>query len=161
MVFTSAARAIGVRPAVSGTPVDLVTGEYCLEDRSRRGNHAALLVGAAGADSAAHPTPGSFLQEALRLLSDTLRLLKRLALDKTLPRGVRVRLWLLFVYLATPFDLIPDFIPIIGYADDAIIVCAVLRSVVRRAGAEAGRRHWPGSDDGLAALWRAAGLPKD
>ncbi len=104
---------------------------------------------------------GSFLQEALRLLPDTLRLLKRLALDKTLPRGVRVRLWLLFVYLATPFDLIPDFIPIIGYADDAIIVCAVLRSVVRRAGAEAVRRHWPGSDDGLAALWRAAGLPKD
>jgi uncharacterized membrane protein YkvA (DUF1232 family) len=104
---------------------------------------------------------GSFLQEALRLLPDTLRLLKRLALDKTLPRGVRVRLWLLFVYLAMPFDLIPDFIPIIGYADDVIIVCAVLRSVVRRAGAEAVRRHWPGSDDGLAALWRAAGLPND
>jgi uncharacterized membrane protein YkvA (DUF1232 family) len=104
---------------------------------------------------------GSFLQEALRLLPDTLRLLKRLALDKTLPVGVRLRLWLLFVYLAVPFDLIPDFIPIIGYADDAIIVCAVLRSVVRRAGAEAVRRHWPGSDDGLAALWRAAGLPRD
>jgi uncharacterized membrane protein YkvA (DUF1232 family) len=104
---------------------------------------------------------GSFLQEALRLFPDTLRLLKRLALDKTLPRGVRVRLWLLFVYLAMPFDLIPDFIPVIGYADDAIIVCAVLRSVVRRAGAEAVRRHWPGSDDGLAALWRAAGLPRD
>jgi uncharacterized membrane protein YkvA (DUF1232 family) len=104
---------------------------------------------------------GSLLQETLHLLPDTLRLLKRLALDNTLPRGVRVRLWLLFVYLAIPFDLIPDFIPIIGYADDAIIVCAVLRSVVRRAGAEAVRRHWPGSDDGLAALWRAAGLPRD
>lgn len=58
-----------------------------------------------------------------------------------------------------PFDLIPDFIPVIGYADDAIIVAAVLRSVVRRAGADAVRRHWPGTQDGLAALWRAAGLP--
>lgn len=102
---------------------------------------------------------GSVLREALRLLPDTIRLLKRLALDRTLPRGVRVRLWLLFVYLAIPLDIIPDFIPIIGYADDAIIVCAVLRSVVRRAGAGAIRQHWPGTHDGLAALWRVAGLP--
>jgi hypothetical protein len=72
---------------------------------------------------------------------------------------VRGRLWLLFAYLALPFDLIPDFIPVIGYADDAIIVAAVLRSVVRRAGPDAVRRHWPGTPDGLAALWRAARLP--
>ena len=102
---------------------------------------------------------GSSLQEALRLLPDTLRLLHRLATDASLPRGVRVRLWLLFAYLAVPFDLIPDFIPIIGYADDAIIVCLVLRSVVRRAGPAAVRAHWPGTPEGLDALWRAAGLP--
>lgn len=102
---------------------------------------------------------GSLLKEALRLLPDTLRLLRRLATDSTLPRGVRVRLWLLFVYLAMPVDIIPDFIPVIGYADDAIIVCWVLRSVVRRSGAEAVRRNWPGTEDGLAVLWRIAGLP--
>lgn len=102
---------------------------------------------------------GSSLQEALRLLPDTLRLLHRLATDASLPRGVRVRLWLLFAYLAVPFDLIPDFIPVIGYADDAIIVCLVLRSVVRRAGPAAVRAHWPGTPEGLEALWRAAGLP--
>lgn len=102
---------------------------------------------------------GSFLLEALRLLPDTLRLLRRLAADRTLPRIVRIRLWMLFGYLAFPLDIIPDFIPIIGYADDVIIVCAVLRSVVRQAGADAVQRHWPGSRDGLAALWRAAGLP--
>jgi uncharacterized membrane protein YkvA (DUF1232 family) len=95
----------------------------------------------------------------MRLLPDTLRLLRRLATDGTIPRGVRMRLWLLFVYLAVPVDIIPDFIPIIGYADDAIIVCVVLRSVVRRAGADAIRRNWPGTEDGLAALWRVAGLP--
>ncbi|HET9929688.1 MAG TPA: YkvA family protein [Polyangiaceae bacterium] len=102
---------------------------------------------------------GSLLQEALRLLPDTLRLLRRIATDSSLPVGIRVRLWLLFGYLAFPFDLVPDFIPVIGYADDAIIVVLVLRSVVRRAGAEAVRRHWPGSPQGLAALWRAAQLP--
>jgi uncharacterized membrane protein YkvA (DUF1232 family) len=101
---------------------------------------------------------GSLLREAIRLVPDTIRLLRRLATDRTLPRGTRVRLWLLFVYLAIPIDLIPDFIPVIGYADDAIIVCAVLRSVVRRAGVEALRRHWPGTEDGFAALTRLAGL---
>jgi uncharacterized membrane protein YkvA (DUF1232 family) len=101
---------------------------------------------------------GGLLREAVRLLPDTLRLLKRLATDGTLPRGVRVRLWLLFAYLAVPFDLVPDFIPVLGYADDAILVVLVLRSVVRRAGPEAIRRHWPGTADGLAALARAAGI---
>ncbi|BCY10947.1 YkvA family protein [Actinoplanes sp. L3-i22] len=98
------------------------------------------------------------LKEALRLLPDLLRLLRRLASDPTLPRGVRIRLGLLLVYLAVPFDLIPDFIPILGYADDAIIVTAVLRSTVRRAGLDAVRRHWPGTDDGFAALSRLTGL---
>ncbi|MEO8179015.1 MAG: DUF1232 domain-containing protein [Deltaproteobacteria bacterium] len=100
----------------------------------------------------------SLLREVLRVLPDTLRLLRRLGADASLPRGVRVRLWLLFAYLAMPFDIIPDFIPVIGYADDAIIVALVLRSVVRRAGADAICRHWPGTREGLAALWRAAGL---
>jgi uncharacterized membrane protein YkvA (DUF1232 family) len=101
------------------------------------------------------------LKEALRLLPDLLRLLRRLAADRALPRGVRVRLGLLLVYLAVPFDLIPDFIPVLGYADDAIIVTAVLRSTVRRAGLDAVRRHWPGTEDGFAALCRLAGLARE
>jgi uncharacterized membrane protein YkvA (DUF1232 family) len=102
---------------------------------------------------------GPLLQEGLRILPDTLRLLGQLATDSSLPRGVRLRLWLLFAYLAMPFDVVPDFIPILGYADDVIMVCIVLRSVVRRAGADALRRHWSGTDDGLAVLWRLARLP--
>jgi uncharacterized membrane protein YkvA (DUF1232 family) len=97
---------------------------------------------------------GGLLREALRLLPDVLRLVRRLAADKTLPRGVRIRLALLLAYLALPIDLVPDFVPVLGYADDAIIVSAVLRSVVRRAGLEAVRAHWPGTDDGFAALTR-------
>ena len=103
---------------------------------------------------------GGLLREALRVLPDVLRLVHRLAADKTLPRGVRVRLGLLLAYLAIPIDLIPDFIPILGYADDAIIVTAVLRSVVRRAGIDAVRGHWPGTDDGFAAVTRLTGLDR-
>jgi uncharacterized membrane protein YkvA (DUF1232 family) len=107
----------------------------------------------------AKPEKGQ-LKEALRLLPDLLRLLRRLAADRTLPRGVRIRLALLLAYLAMPFDLIPDFIPVLGYADDAIIVIAVLRSTVRRAGLDAVRQRWPGTDDGFAALSRLTGLAR-
>jgi uncharacterized membrane protein YkvA (DUF1232 family) len=98
-------------------------------------------------------------RELLRLLPDVLRLVRRLAGDDTLPRGIRVRLWLLLGYLALPVDLVPDFVPVLGHADDAIVVALVLRSVVRRAGAGAVERHWPGTPDGLAALRRAGRLP--
>jgi len=102
---------------------------------------------------------GSLLAESLRILPDTLRLIRRLAMDRTIPRGARVRLWLLTAYLASPIDLIPDVIPVIGFADDAVIVAATLRSVARRAGPDAVRRHWPGTEDGLAALFRIARIP--
>jgi len=101
---------------------------------------------------------GNLLGEALRLLPDLLRLLRRLAGDASVPRAARVRLWLLLGYLAIPIDLVPDFVPVLGYADDAIVVSLVLRSVVRHAGAPVVRGHWPGTDDGLAALGRLTGL---
>jgi uncharacterized membrane protein YkvA (DUF1232 family) len=97
------------------------------------------------------------LRDLMRLLPDLLRLLHRLAADDSLPRGVRVRLWLLLGYLASPIDLVPDFIPVLGYADDAIVVALVLRSVVRRAGTDAVVRHWPGTPEGLTSLQRLTG----
>lgn len=98
------------------------------------------------------------MKDALRLLPDLLRLIRRLLADRSVAVGVRVRLALLLVYLASPIDLVPDFIPVIGYADDVVIVALVLRSVVSRAGADAVRRHWPGTPEGLAVMLRLAGL---
>ena len=96
--------------------------------------------------------------DVLRLLPDVIRLLRRLAADDTLPRGVRIRLTLLIAYLLLPIDLVPDFIPVLGYADDAIIVAMALRSVARVAGPEAIDKHWPGTPDGLRAVKRLTGL---
>jgi uncharacterized membrane protein YkvA (DUF1232 family) len=98
------------------------------------------------------------LRDAMRLLPDLVRMLRRLAADDQLPRGVRVRLWLLVGYLALPIDLVPDVIPVIGYADDAVVVALVLRSVTRVAGPDALDRHWPGTPEGLRAVRRLAGL---
>jgi uncharacterized membrane protein YkvA (DUF1232 family) len=99
------------------------------------------------------------LRAGLRLMPDIVRLLRRLAGDPQLPRGVRIRLVLLLGYLLLPIDLIPDVIPVVGHLDDAIIVALALRSVVRSAGTAALVRHWPGTSDGLAAVRRLAGLP--
>lgn len=99
------------------------------------------------------------IADLLRLLPDTLRLLKRLAADPRLPRRIRVGLTGLLVFLASPIDLIPDFIPVLGYADDVIIIAVVLRWVTRTAGAQALAEHWPGTPDGLAALCRLCRLP--
>jgi uncharacterized membrane protein YkvA (DUF1232 family) len=98
------------------------------------------------------------ITEALRLLPDLLRLLKRLVADQSLPKGIRVRIVLLLAYLASPIDLIPDFVPVLGYADDAIVVALVLRSVTRRAGPDALAAHWPGTPEGLTALLRLCRL---
>lgn len=97
------------------------------------------------------------MKEAMRLLPDLLTLLRRLTADRTLPRGIRIRLVLLLVYLASPIDLVPDFLPVIGYADDVIIVAVVLRSIIRKAGDAPLGRHWPGTPAGLALIRRLAG----
>lgn len=102
---------------------------------------------------------GNLLTEAVRLLPDLLRLVSRLARDHSLPRRTRWLLWALAGYLALPLDLVPDFIPVLGYADDALAIALVLRAVIRQAGADALTRHWPGTADGLGVVRRLAGLP--
>jgi uncharacterized membrane protein YkvA (DUF1232 family) len=101
---------------------------------------------------------GIGLAEAKQLVPDLVRLVRSLAGDASLPGGVRRRLGLLLAYLALPIDLVPDVIPVLGYADDVIVVGLVLRSVVRVAGEDALVRHWPGSPAGLALVRRLAGL---
>jgi uncharacterized membrane protein YkvA (DUF1232 family) len=101
---------------------------------------------------------GLTVRDALRLLPDVVRLVRRLAADRSLPRRLRVRLWLLLAYLLSPVDLVPDVVPVLGYADDVVVVAWALRSVVRSAGDEALVRHWPGDPAGLTVVRRLAGL---
>jgi uncharacterized membrane protein YkvA (DUF1232 family) len=103
---------------------------------------------------------GATAREVVRLLPDLVRLVARLARDRTLPRRARIRLWLLLGYLASPIDLVPDVVPVVGYLDDAILVAATLRSVVRAAGLARVADHWPGTADGFAAVARLSGLAR-
>jgi uncharacterized membrane protein YkvA (DUF1232 family) len=76
-------------------------------------------------------------------------LFKRLLQDPRVPRRAKAALGLAIPYLAMPFDLVPDFIPVLGQLDDALLVMAVFGYVARRAGRDVVAEHWPGSQAGL------------
>jgi uncharacterized membrane protein YkvA (DUF1232 family) len=89
---------------------------------------------------------------------DCLVLFKRLLGDERVPRSRKLLLALLVAYLAMPFDLVPDFIPVAGQLDDAIFVLLVLRAVLRGSGPPLIRQHWPGPGSSLAVILRLAGV---
>jgi len=96
------------------------------------------------------------MTEAARLLPDLVRLLSRLARDPGLPRGVRIRLWLLLGYLASPIDLIPDFIPVLGDAPSLALSLYQL-AVARRLGVPRSVRVRMGINIGIDTL--VGGVP--
>jgi uncharacterized membrane protein YkvA (DUF1232 family) len=87
---------------------------------------------------------------------DCVVLFRRLLGDHRVPRRTKLLLLGLVAYLVFPVDLVPDFIPIAGQLDDAIIVAFVLRVVMRSGDRELVRQHWPGPASSLGALLRVA-----
>jgi len=88
---------------------------------------------------------------------DCFMLVSRLARDPRVPRRRKLLLIGLAGYLALPIDLVPDFIPVAGQLDDAIVVALVLRRFLRSGGAELTREHWPGPERSLRLVLRLAG----
>jgi len=89
-------------------------------------------------------------------IPDCIVLFSRLLGDDRVARRHKLLLGALIGYLAMPIDLIPDFTPVAGQLDDAIIVAVVLRTVLRAGGPELLREHWPGPASSLTALTRLA-----
>ena len=90
---------------------------------------------------------------------DCLIMVRRLAADPRTRWRDRVLLGALIVYLASPLDLVPDFVPVAGQLDDAVIVVLALHLLLRSRGEEAIRAAWPGPESSLRAVLRAAGAP--
>ena len=106
------------------------------------------------------PSEASAL-DVVRLLPDVLRMAARLARDPGTPRSSRLALAGLALWIASPIDLIPEFLPVIGPLDDIVVAAIVLRWVGRRIGLDALRAHWPGTPEGFALVLRLLGRSAD
>ena len=87
-----------------------------------------------------------------RFIPDCIVLFRRLLADDRVPRRRKLVVVALLGYLALPFDVVPDFIPVAGQLDDAIAVALVLRFVLRSGGPALLREHWPGPAESRAVI---------
>jgi uncharacterized membrane protein YkvA (DUF1232 family) len=97
---------------------------------------------------------GSDARAAAQFIPDLLVLFRRLLADPRVPRWRKALIVALVAYLASPIDLVPDFIPVAGQLDDVVISALVLRIVLRGGGEELIREHWPGPGTSLDAILR-------
>ena len=104
-------------------------------------------------------SPGQSVGELARVFPDSFRLAAALYRDGTLPSAVRWRLRIALLYNIQPINLIPDVIPVIGFADNVAVLAWALRGTVGIAGPSAVKRHWKGSPESLFTLYRALRLP--
>jgi uncharacterized membrane protein YkvA (DUF1232 family) len=99
----------------------------------------------------------SIARELITLLPNLLRLFRGLIGDPRVPRGSKALLIFGAAWLASPIDLIPEFIPGLGPIDDAVVAALVLRHLVKRAGPDVVRDHWQGDPRTIGLILRAAG----
>jgi uncharacterized membrane protein YkvA (DUF1232 family) len=83
-------------------------------------------------------------KQLARLLPDLAALLRGLLHDQRVPRGTKVLVGFAIVWVVSPIDLLPEFLPVIGPLDDVLVVALVLRHLVKRSGPEVVREHWRG-----------------
>jgi uncharacterized membrane protein YkvA (DUF1232 family) len=100
-------------------------------------------------------------KEVATLLPNLLRLFKGLIKDPRVPRGSKALLLVGAAWVASPIDLIPEFIPVLGPLDDAVVAAVILRHVLRTAGPDVVAEHWRGDAATLERLLRLfkAGTP--
>ena len=98
------------------------------------------------------------MRELALLLPNLARLFHGLLRDERVPTGSKVLVVIGLAWFASPIDLIPEFIPVIGPLDDAVVGALILRHIVRTAGRAVVTEHWHGDPRVLALLFRAAGV---
>jgi uncharacterized membrane protein YkvA (DUF1232 family) len=96
-------------------------------------------------------------RQLFTMVPNLLRLARDLVRDPRVPRSSKVLLGAAAVWIASPIDLLPEFIPFLGPLDDVVIAVLVLRHVVRRAGADVIREHWRGDPATIVMILRMSG----
>lgn len=90
--------------------------------------------------------------DAVFMLPNIVKLVGRLLKDPRVPRRAKITLGLAAAYVASPIDLIPEVIPVIGWADDVVILMFAIDALIDRAGVEIVEEHWDGPGDLLGLV---------
>lgn len=112
------------------------------------------------------PPDGSQVQmrrlvtDAALMIPNILKLVGRLVLDPRVPRRAKITLAMAAAYVMSPVDLIPEMIPVIGWADDILILMFAIDSLIDRAGSEIVDEHWDGPGDLLSLVREVVGLSR-
>lgn len=104
--------------------------------------------------------PRRLFADTALLLPNLVKLVSRLLRDPRVPRRAKIALGIASVYAASPVDLIPDFVPVIGWADDVLVVMFAIDSLIERAGPEIVTEHWDGPGDILAVVREVVGVSR-
>jgi uncharacterized membrane protein YkvA (DUF1232 family) len=100
------------------------------------------------------------VKDAVLMLPNLVKLVARLLKDPRVPRRSKVALGLAAAYVASPIDLVPEFIPVLGWADDVIFILYAIDSLVERAGPQVVQEHWDGPGDLLGLIRDVLGVTR-
>jgi uncharacterized membrane protein YkvA (DUF1232 family) len=92
------------------------------------------------------------VKDAILMMPNIVKLVGRLLKDPRVPRRAKITLGLAAAYTLSPIDLIPEVIPVIGWADDVILMMFAIDSLIDRAGPEIVEEHWDGPGDLLGLV---------
>ena len=98
--------------------------------------------------------------DAALLIPNILKLVGRLVVDPRVPRRAKITLGMAAAYVMSPVDLIPEMIPVVGWADDILILMFAIDSLIDRAGSEIVDEHWDGPGDLLSLVREVVGLSR-
>jgi len=101
------------------------------------------------------------IKDAALMLPNLVKLVGRLLTDPRVPRRSKVVLGFAAAYVASPIDLIPEFIPVLGWADDLLLLTYALDSLIDRAGSEVVEEHWDGPGDLLDLIRDVMGMGRN
>ncbi|MGD9202638.1 MAG: YkvA family protein [Chitinispirillia bacterium] len=93
-----------------------------------------------------HSTNSKYMKYVLAA-PDLFHLLCRLTIDKEVPVEYKVKLGIAIVYFISPIDLIPDFIPVLGYLDDIAVTAYILNNLLNNVEPELIKKYWAGDGD--------------
>jgi uncharacterized membrane protein YkvA (DUF1232 family) len=96
----------------------------------------------------------SAARELATLIPNLVLLFRGLLRDPRVPRSSKLWLWFAVAWVVSPIDLIPEFVPVAGPLDDAIVAALVLRRVLRRTDRSVVAEHWRGDPATLDCILR-------